>query len=56
MTFSKYDDKSLYMLSPVSEVLGKRLQNFVVLFSEVCDLGKVKVLPKLCNACEDVFC
>lgn len=31
----------------MSEVIGKRLQNFVVLFPEVCDGGRVKVLSKL---------
>lgn len=31
----------------MSEVIGKRLQNFVVLFLQVCDGGRVKVLSKL---------
>lgn len=31
----------------MSEVIGKRLQNFVVLFPQVCGGGRVKVLSKL---------
>lgn len=31
----------------VSEVIGKRLQNFVVLFPQACGGGRVKVLSKL---------
>lgn len=32
---------------PLSEVLGKRLQNVMVLFSQVSDTGRVEVLSKL---------
>lgn len=36
--------------SLVFEVLGKRLQNFMVLFSQVCGIGRVYILGKMFSA------